>query len=132
MEDALRMVEVSGCSAWPLPADPTCAGVARRIFRRVAGELSLAAELVDDGVTMVSELAANTLHAHRVKSTAEPELWLYLRGSGPWRELVCKVFDTYPGWLRTPASGRVRRAPLEATNGRGLEVVHEMSGGRWG
>jgi hypothetical protein len=132
MEDALRMVEAGGCRAWPLPADPTCAGIARGIFRRAAGELSLDPALADDGVTVVSELAANTLHAHRKEPPTGPELWLYLRGSGRRRELVCKVFDSYPGWLEVPVSGRVRRAAQDAMSGRGLEVVHEMSGGRWG
>jgi hypothetical protein len=27
-----------------------------------------------------------------------PELWIYLRGLGTRRELVCKVFDCYRGW----------------------------------
>jgi hypothetical protein len=132
MEDALRMVEVGVCSAWPLPGDPTCAGVARRIFRRAADELALVPELVDDGVTMVSELAANTLHVHSEAPRTGSEFWLYLRGSGPRRELVCKVFDSYPGWLRAPVSGRALRVPVDAMSGRGLEVVHEMSGGHWG
>src|ERR1700691_4405847 len=132
MEDALRMVEDGGCVAWPLPPDPTCAGIARRIFRWAAAGLSLDPMLVDDGVTMVSELAANTLHAHRVVPGSGPELWLYLRGAGPRRELVCKVFDSYPGWLSLPASNRARRVPADSMSGRGLEVVHEMSGGRWG
>jgi hypothetical protein len=132
MEDALRMVEVGSCGAWPLPGDPTCAGVARRAFRRAAGELSLVPELVDDGVTMVSELAANTLHVHDEAPRSGAELWLYLRGSGPRRELVCKIFDSYPGWLRAPLSGRGHRVSLDAMSGRGLEVVHELSAGHWG
>ena len=41
MDDAdidagLRTVEGRACGAWPLPADPTCASIARRTFRRVA------------------------------------------------------------------------------------------------
>jgi len=132
MEDALRMVEDGACSAWALPADPTCAGIARRIFRRAAVELALDPMLVDDGVTMVSELAANTLHAHRAAPEAGPELWLYLRGTGPQRELVCKVFDSYPGWLRMPAASQSCPVPVDSICGRGLEVVHEMSAGRWG
>ena len=63
MDDGLRMVQTRACGAWVLPGDPTCAGVARRLFRRVASELALDREAIDDGVTMVSELAANTLHA---------------------------------------------------------------------
>lgn len=134
MDDWLRMVQTRACGAWVLPGDPTCAGVARRLFRRVAGQLALGGEIVDDGVTMVSELAANTLHASRRQLLpANPELWLYLRGTGQRAELVCKVFDTLPGWARGNIPGRtLRRAPADAMSGRGLEVVHELSKGYWG
>src|SRR5258708_31625233 len=63
MDDGWRKVEAGACGAWPLPADATCARVARRLFRRTASALALDAEAVDDGEAMVSELAANTLHA---------------------------------------------------------------------
>lgn len=134
MDDGLRMVQTRACGAWVLPGDPTCAGVARRLFRRVASELALGPEAVDDGVTMVSELAANTLHAgQRQAFPVNPELWLYLRGTGNSLELVCKVFDTFPGWVRGIVPGRTAcRAPADAMSGRGLEVVHELSAGRWG
>ena len=142
MDDWLPMVESRVCGAWSLPGDATCAGLARRTFRRVAGALDLDPEVTDDGVTMVSELAANTLHAqlgqpqelHREPRTpATPELWMYLRGAGPRRELVCKVFDAFRGWARgnAPERGPHHAAP-DATSGRGLEVVHELSQGRWG
>src|ERR1700685_1932789 len=134
MDDGLRMVQSRACGAWALPGDPTCAGVARRLFRRVESGLALESEAVDDGVTMVSELAANTLHAQqRRPAPANPELWMCLRGAGPNTELVCKVFDTLPGWVRGNVPGRtVARAPADAMSGRGLEVVHELSSGRWG
>jgi len=134
MDDGLRRVQSRACAAWVLPGDPTCAGVARRMFRRVAIGLSLEPDTIDDGVTMVSELAANTLHAAQHQDVAaHSELWLYLRGSGPRAELVCKVFDTLPGWVRGNAPGRtIRRAPADAMSGRGLEVVHELSSGHWG
>jgi len=139
MDDGLRMVEVGACSVWPLPGDPTCAGVARRVYRRAAAGLALEPSLVDDGVMMVSELAANTLHVQQEQGDEEPaprsapELWLYLRGIGPRRELVCKIFDSFPGWLRGNVPGRgVGQAPADAVSGRGLEVVHELSQGRWG
>ena len=142
MDDGLRMVEARACGAWSLPGDATCAGLARRTFRRVAAALGLDPEVTDDGVTMVSELAANTLHAQREQCQQPPlhrqratttELWLYLRGAGPRRELVCKVFDAFRGWVRgnVPVRGPHRAAP-DATSGRGLEVVHELSQGRWG
>lgn len=134
MDDGLRIVQSRACGAWILPGDPTCAGAARRLFRRVASELSLDGESADDGVTMVSELAANTLHANQRQTLpANPELWLYLRGTGQRTELVCKVFDTLPGWARGDVPGlTARRVPADAISGRGLEVVHELSGGRWG
>jgi hypothetical protein len=134
MNDGLRMVQSRACGAWALPGDPTCAGVARRLFRQVASGLALEPEAIDDGVTMVSELAANTLHVRqRRPAPANPELWLYLRGAGPRAELVCKVFDTLPGWVRGNVPGRtVSRAPADAMSGRGLEVVRELSAGRWG
>jgi len=140
MNDGLRTVEVGACGAWPLPGDPTCASVARRTFRRVAGALALDPDVADDGMTMVSELAANTLHARREQRqqgeqrVVAPELWLYLRGgAGPNRQLVCKVFDALPGWLEGNVPGHgLHRAPADAISGRGLEVVHELSHGRWG
>lgn len=145
MDNRLRMVEAGACSAWLLPGDPTCAGVARRMFASAAAGLALEPAVVDDGVTMVSELAANTLHVHRDhpgdrdqhdqrdQRRTTPELWLYLRGSGYRRELVCKVFDTFPGWVHGNVPGRgLLRAPADAMSGRGLEVVHELSRGRWG
>lgn len=131
MEDALRMVGSGGCEAWPLPGDPTCAGIARRAYRRVAGSLALDPALIDDGAMIVSELAANTLHVRGECPQGGPELWFYLRGSGAGRELVCKVFDNYPGWLNGTPCGH-SRAPADALSGRGLGVVHELSGGHWG
>ena len=134
MDDGLRMVQTRACGTWMLPGDPTCAGVARRLFRAVASELALDRDAVDDGVTMVSELAANTLHASQQQPfLVNPELWLYLRGTGQRVELVCKIFDTLPGWVRGHVPGRtIGRAPADAMSGRGLEVVHELSRGYWG
>ncbi len=60
-----------------------------------------------------------------------PELWIYLRGLGIRRELVCKVFDCYRGW-RHGSAPLVSRASTQAVAGRGLQIVHELSGGRWG
>ena len=134
MDDGLWIAQTHACGAWVLPGDPTCAGVARRLFRGVATELALDHEAIDDGVLMVSELAANTLHANQLQLLpANSELWLYLRGTGQRAELVCKVFDSLPGWLRGNVPGRsVCRAPAEAMSGRGLEVVRELSSGYWG
>jgi hypothetical protein len=169
-----RGVHAGSCQAWPLPADETCASVARQVFREAVSEVGLEPGLLDDCLLMASELAANTLHAHAVAGTggggnrlasvtpdvegeptmsagpapfaaAEaqppaqpaaqvpgcPELWLYLRGLGTRRELVCKVFDCYRGW-RHGSPPSVPKSSVQAVTGRGLQIVHELSGGRWG
>src|SRR6266851_5458971 len=171
--DGLRGVHAGSCHAWPLPADATCATVARRVLRDAVAEVGLQPDLMDDCVLMASELAANTLHARAVAGTGGggdrlvsvtpdmggepissagpvpqtpqaccPELWLYLRGLGIRRELVCKVFDCARGWRhgsappvsRTSAQALAGRgpAPFQDVAGRGLQLVHELSGGRWG
>jgi hypothetical protein len=139
----VRDLTSGGCGAWSLPGDLSSAAVARRVYREAATEVGIGSDLTYDGVTMASELAANTLHSVGQPGVSQPgapsgprvraELWLYLRGSGSRRELVCKVFDTCPGWKsgRVPSPYPLPVAP-EATGGRGLQVVHELSGGRWG
>src|SRR5262249_56034432 len=96
-----------GCCAWPLPLDATCAREGRRVFREAASGLGLPDDLIDDGMTMASELAANTLHAQENARFAgaaappvagAPELWLYLRGAAGRWELVCTAFDSLTGW----------------------------------
>jgi hypothetical protein len=129
-----------GCCAWPLPPDATCAAVARDVFREASAVLGLGGELASDGVTMASELAANSMHAHanvefdgagRWPLAGAPELWIYLRrAAGRW-ELVCKVFDSLSGWRNdlAPVPGG---AELDSVSGRGLQVVAGLSAGRWG
>jgi len=129
-----------GCYAWPLPPDATCASVARETFRNAARLLGLPDGLRFDGVTMASELAANTMHArHNAEFegagawplAGAPELWIYLRrAAGRW-ELVCKVFDSLSGWNNdlTPVPGD---AGADSVSGRGLQVVAGLSAGRWG
>src|SRR5215472_8252918 len=116
-----------GCFVRPLPMDTTCSAAARRFFREALASLPVPSGLLHDGVTMASELAANTLHAQknadpgtvRQRSAAGiPEIWLYLRGTGRTRELVCKVFDTERGWTAGDDPG-MSKAPLDSVNGRG-------------
>ena len=57
---------------------------------------------------------------------------------------MCKVFDGYRGWLRGAPPATLVPAQLPSTvavdddfsfhesSGRGLQIVHELSGGRWG
>jgi hypothetical protein len=129
-----------GCQAWPLPLDGTCARVARRLFREAVADLGLGGDVIHDGVTMVSELAANTLHAQgnvefdgsrQRPITGSPELWSYVRGNDNGYEIVCKIFDSQRGW-KAGAPPDPSRVTLESVNGRGLRVVSELSAGRWG
>ncbi|HSR85959.1 MAG TPA: hypothetical protein VLM11_17430 [Streptosporangiaceae bacterium] len=129
-----------GCFIRPLPIDTTCASAARRFFREAASTLAIPSGLLHDGVTMASELAANTLHAQRnaARGTTShrsaagiPEMWLYLRGTGRTRELVCKVFDTERTWSVGAEPGR-GKAPVDSVSGRGLQVVAGLSAGQWG
>lgn len=129
------------CQAWPLALDATCAAQARRMFRDAAAAVGLSDDLAYEGMTMASELAANTLHAHDnvqcdgavdLPVAGAPELWLYLRRvAGRW-ELVCKIFDSLREWKGGASSyGPAARSEL-AVGGRGLQVVAGLSGGRWG
>ena len=133
-------VRAGGCFARALPLDATCAGAARSLFREAVAGIGLPGDLVHDGVTMASELAANTLHAHGNVEfggtslrpvSGSPELWLFLRGSGSRCELVCKVFDSQPGW-KTGSLPDVKVRTAEGVNGRGLQVVAGLSAGEWG
>jgi len=133
-------VSAGGCFARPLPLDATCAGAARSLFREAVAGIGLPGDLVHDGVTMASELAANTLHAHgNVEFSGSsqrpvsgfPELWVYLRGRGSRCEVVCKVFDSQPGW-KTGSLPDVKVRSKEGVNGRGLQVVDGLSAGEWG
>jgi hypothetical protein len=162
----VRGVRAGTCEVWSLPADATCATVARQVFRDAVSEIGLEPDLLDDCVLMASELAANTLHARAVagpggggdrfvsvapdiggepissagpapqtpqlpQTPQGPELWLYLRGLGSRRELVCKIFDCSRGW-RHGVVPSASRAPAQAVTGRGLQIVQELSLGRWG
>ena len=134
-------VRAGGCFVRPLPLDRTCSGAARRFFREAVAGLGLPGDLVHDGITMASELAANTLHAqgnveysggNRQRAVSGiPEFWLYLRGRGARSEVVCKIFDSEPGWA-VDAQLLPGKAPLEQVGGRGLQVVAALSAGQWG
>jgi hypothetical protein len=136
-------VSAGGCSASPLPMDASCAATARKLFRAAATGIGLLDEAICDGVTMASELAANSMHARAAVQfdgvlgcpvAGAPELWLYLRRVKGQQELVCKVFDALPGWKdgREPDPMSAGIPAGEEESGRGLCVVHALSHGRWG
>ena len=146
-------VSAGGCSASPLPMDASCAAAARQLFRAAAAGIGLPDETIYEGVTMASELAANSMHARAAVQfdgvlgcpvAGAPELWLYLRRAAGQQELVCKVFDALPGWKNGQPPDPLAGDPLatdplaadplaeEEESGRGLCVVQALSAGRWG
>jgi hypothetical protein len=136
-------VSAGGCSASPLPMDARCASTARQLFRAAAAGIGLPDETIYDGVTMASELAANSMHARAAVQfdgvlgcpvAGAPEFWLYLRRAAGRQELVCKVFDALPGWNNgQPPDLLGADSPAEdEESGRGLCVVRALSQGRWG
>ncbi len=143
---AQASVRAGGCFVRPLPLDSTCASAARSFFRESVAGVGLPGDLIHDGVTMASELAANTLnahsnieyggHGHRPVSGI-PEFWLYVRSCtiGPiGREIVCKIFDSDPGWDAgepVPIGAAVPAGP-DSVRGRGLQMVAGLSAGMWG
>jgi hypothetical protein len=133
-----------GCFTRALPLDASCASAARSFFREAVAGTGLPADLVHDGLTMASELAANTLNAHgnvefaggaRRPVNGMPEFWLYVRDCGHAREIVCKVFDSDPGWTcAEPGTELIVTDPVDpdSVSGRGLQVVAGLSAGSWG
>src|SRR5260370_42523386 len=89
-----RGVRAGSCHAWPLPADATCAIVARQVFRDAVSEVGLEPDVFDDCILMASELAANTLHARAVAEAG---------GGGDRLVSVITVMGGQPGQLARPA-----------------------------
>ena len=58
--------------------------------------------------------------------SAFPEFWLYIRGTGARCEVVCRVFDSQPGW-KTGSLPDVKIRTAEGVNGRGLQVVAALA-----
>jgi hypothetical protein len=133
-------VSAGACSASPLPLDATCSSVARRLFRAAAAGVGLSSELICDGATMASELAANSMHAQTGIQfgvsgrpvAGAPEIWFYLRRVDGEQELVCKVFDALPRWKDDARPDPSVPVPVDAVSGRGLHVIDGLSHGRWG
>lgn len=110
--------------AWRLPRGPDCARRARTVLGVALAELGVGQDLAADAQLMISELATN---AYQHAGDHRPhELWAYLAGTDGAAELRCAVFDrlagaTLPGYSWTSGD-----------YGRGLNIVRELSAGRWG
>lgn len=78
-------------ATWRLPADASCAGIARALLLATLTAPEPPADFIDAALMVTSELAANAI-AHAAASGL-PELWLHLAHS-PKPRLVVSVFDT--------------------------------------
>ncbi|HEY8481469.1 MAG TPA: ATP-binding protein [Spirillospora sp.] len=107
---------------WALPGGPGCAGHARTVLRDALASLGVCGDVIADAQLMVSELATN---AHQHAGDHGPhELWLYV--ADDTGELRCAVFDGLA------ESVLPRYSWTSGDCGRGLGIVSELSGGRWG
>ena len=109
------------------------------MFRDTASCLGLPDEHVYDGVTMASELAANTLYAQEnIPFEGAPACpWLAPRNCGSTCAVRWPVGTGLQGvrfavGLEIRLAARAGRARPGAVGGRGLQVVAGLSGGRWG
>ncbi|WUI01630.1 ATP-binding protein [Spirillospora sp. NBC_00431] len=138
---------------WALPGGPGCAGHARRVLRDALASLGVSRDAIADAQLMVSELATN---AHQHAGEHGPhELWLYLGEAEPGPGAAEAADDTDAAddegvsgdvVCGESVSGEVRCAVFDALPdaalpgyswtsgdcGRGLSIVRELSGGRWG
>ncbi len=134
-------LNAGGCFVRPLPVDTTCAAAARRFFREAVASLPIPSGLLHDGVTMASELAANTLHAHR-KSALGGALPAIADGRArdlgvPARQRPQRASSSARSSTPSGAGTRstmtgMAKAPADSVSGRGLQVVDGLSAGQWG
>ncbi|MEU8802635.1 ATP-binding protein [Spirillospora sp. NPDC048819] len=136
---------------WALPGGPGCAGHARGVLRDALASLGVPRDVIADAQLMVSELATN---AHQHAGEHGPhELWLYVAGGEAGDSETCDSESGDGGACASGAgdgaareAGEVRCAVFDALPdaalpgyswtsgdcGRGLSIVRELSGERWG
>lgn len=103
-----------------LPEDPSTAGRARATVDATLSELGLDRSAIRDAKLMVSELATNAYQ--HAASYGPHELWVAVAGD----EAVFAVFDA------RPVADFSADLTFSGDCGRGLAIVAELSGGRWG
>ncbi|WP_207947044.1 ATP-binding protein, partial [Actinomadura sp. 7K507] len=111
-------IALGGMCAWRLPADASCASVARSLLSIAMTTLGLDRDTTDDATLAASELATNALtHASPSTSTVPPELWVWARAT-PTPQLVISVFDACrSSWPDTTPKD------LLDDHGRGIGIV---------
>lgn len=116
-------IALGGMCAWRLPADASCASVARSLLGIAMAKLGLDRGTTDDAVLAASELATNALtHSG---TTVAPELWVWARTT-PKPQLVISIFDACRSSWPTTTAG-----DLLDDHGRGIGIV-AMLAAAWG
>lgn len=114
----------------PMGALTSAPGTARAQVRAVLGGWGLA-ELTEDCVLVLSELATNAVEA----STGPAGRLLYVNGRMPVLR-VCLFSDgvrlLIEVWDQATGFPALRRPASDAEAGRGLHLVDGLTGGRWG
>ena len=110
----------SGSRAWRLPADASCAMRARCLVDELFTAAGAPRERVRDAALMVSELATNAFQ--HAAGKGPHELWFDLEPD----EALVAVFDALP------VNGLPGDVTFSGDHGRGLLIVADLSGGRWG
>lgn len=113
-------VSAASLGAWGLPGDPSCARFARTLVDDLLTGLGAQRDTIRDAKLMASELATNA-YQHATGSIPH-ELWLDVEGG----EAIISIFDAMP------PVGEVGDVTLSGDHGRGLLIVADLSGGRWG
>ncbi len=105
--------------AWALPYEPASVAAARKLVRECLIRWGLGG-LVDDGVVVVSELVTNAV---KTGCRRHMELAVDLISGGAVRISVRDGSRALPALIR---------AEDEAESGRGMALVHSLTGERWG
>lgn len=108
-----------------LAAIPETPGTCRAVVRAALRVRGLA-EIADEAETVVTELSSNAVRAAQGEpGTGDmPTIVLVLS----WREHGLRI----EVWDRAPGVPVLREPDFEAEHGRGLFLVNEITGGRWG
>lgn len=100
-----------------VPATPTCARTARRFVSAFCSRQRLPREMCQDAELLVSEVVGNSLRHARSEARIRVD---HVAGV-----LRVEVADD------SPELPRLRNVPANATSGRGIRILDEVSA-RWG
>jgi hypothetical protein len=119
-QEASRVQHAAPVGAWGLPSDAFCAKQARALVDDLLTGLGASRDTVRDAKLMVSELATNAYQ--HAAGFIPHELWLDVSDT----EAIIAIFDAMP------LDENIGDVTFSGDHGRGLLIVADLSGGRWG